>query len=281
MKIHTMSLIAASALVAVSAASAQTDSTRRTTSTRRIPISKDVPATTTSRVDTVTLYRTDTVTMTSYIHDTVTVYRTDTVTTSAGTVAMPMLLRQIGGFYIGVDGGAAIPSGDELRTAQTTGWHVDVPFGWDPVGSPLGIRFAAGYSRFGTRSPYSAFSFTPQIWQGDADLKLRLPMTSMLARRFSIYGVGGATYNRFKGLAQFNTTTGAFTVGNSTGAFTTTTGFPINSDDSWHDAWGWNAGGGLAFGVGRTNLFVESRYIHFNRSGDLNQVPIVVGLSWF
>jgi len=274
MKMHTTSLIALGALGVASIASAQA------TSTRRIPISKE-PVAPVSRVDTITMYRTDTVT--NYVHDTVTVTRVDTVTTSAGTVAMPtpLMLRQIGGFYIGVDGGAAVPSGDALRTAQSTGWHVDVPLGWDPVGSPIGVRVAAGYSRFGTKDAFSAFDFTPQVWQGDADLKLRLPMSSAFSHRFSIYGLGGATYNRFKGLTQFNTTTGTFVNGNGS-LVTTTTGLPVAVDDSWHDAWGWNAGGGVAFGFGRTNLFVESRYIHFNHNdGDLNQVPIVVGLSWF
>jgi len=275
MKKHTTSLIALGALGVASVASAQA------TSTRRIPISKEAPASApaVSRVDTVTMYRTDTVT--NYVHDTVTVTRVDTVKTSEGTVAMPLMLRQIGGFYLGVDGGAAVPSGDALRSAQSTGWHVDVPFGWDPVGSPLGVRFAAGYSHFGTKDAFSAYNFTPQIWQGDADLKLRLPMTSAFSHRFSIYGLGGATWSHFKGLTQFNTTTGTFTTSNGD-VITTSGGSPVFADASWHNAWGWNAGGGVTFGFGRTNLFVESRYIHFNHNdGDLNQVPIVVGLTWF
>ena len=167
MKMHTTSLIALGALGVASIASAQA------TSTKRIPITKEPAAPVVSRVDTVTMYRTDTVT--NYVHDTVTVTRVDTVTASAGTVAMPLMLKQIGGFYIGVDGGAAVPSGDALRTAQSTGWHVDVPLGWDPVGSPIGVRVAAGYSRFGTKDAFSAFDFTPEVWQGDADIKLRLP----------------------------------------------------------------------------------------------------------
>src|SRR4051794_12916694 len=95
MKLQAVTLLATGALVVASTAQAQSDTTSRPRSTRGIPISKEAPATPApmSRTDTVTLYRTDTVA--TYVHDTVTVYRTDTVQTSAGTVAMPMMLRQI------------------------------------------------------------------------------------------------------------------------------------------------------------------------------------------
>ncbi len=279
MKLHIASTVVLATLVVAGTASAQTDTTTRTpTSTRRIPISKEsapgevVPM----RVDTVTVYQHDTVTV--YQHDTVTVTRVDTITpTVTTTAAMPAILRQIGGFYIGLDGGAAVPRGEGLNTAQSTGWHVDVPLGWDPIGSPIGVRFAAGYSHFDTKNPFEGFSTTPQIFNADGDLKLRLPITSPITRRFQIYALGGATYNRFKNVVQFNNANGMFLVGDSVVA----PGGVTFADNSWHNAWGWNAGGGVQFGFGRTNLFVESRYIHFSRNGDLNQIPIVVGLNWY
>lgn len=227
------------------------------------------------RVDTVTMYRTDTVTV--YQHDTVTVTRVDTMSANTAAVPMPAILRQIGGFYIGLDGGAAVPSGNGLNTAQTTGWHVDVPLGWDPIGSPIGVRLAAGYSKFDMRNPFESFSTTPRIFNADGDLKLRLPISSPLTRRFQIYALGGATYNRYRNLVAFNNNTGAFMVGDSLVAPSGT----AFADNAWHNTWGWNAGGGVQFGFGRTNLFVESRYIHFSRNGDLNQVPIVIGLNWY
>src|SRR5581483_4594072 len=106
------------ALFVAGTAFAQGDTTRRPTSTQRIPLSKEpVSQPMVSRVDTVTMYRTDTVTQ--YRTDTVTVTRVDTVTTStsAGVVEMPAMLRQIGGFYIGVDGGAAVPQGDAFTNS--------------------------------------------------------------------------------------------------------------------------------------------------------------------
>jgi hypothetical protein len=283
MRVRIASSVVIASLACAAVAAAQTDTARtRPSSTRRIPISKEAPAPAPApRVDTVTVYHTDTVATTRT--DTVTVTRVDTVRASAGEVAavtMPTVLRRIGGFYIGVDGGAAVPSGTGLNTAQSTGWHLDVPFGWDPVGSPLGVRFAAGYSHFDTKNAFENTAFdNPQIWSGDADLKLHLPTVMAWNRRFSIYGIGGASYNRFKSLVQSGED-GLITVGDQTGSGVGI--FPTTADNSWHDAWGWNAGGGLEFGFGRTNLFVESRYVRFNRSGgNLSQVPVVVGLSWF
>jgi hypothetical protein len=283
MKMQVPSAVVLGSLLCAAAAAAQTDTARtKPTSSSRIPISKESPAMP-PRVDTVTVYHTDTVATTRT--DTVTLTRVDTVHTSSGevttTTPMPIMLRQIGGFYLGVDGGAAVPSGDEFNSAQSTGWHIDVPFGWDPVGSPLGIRFSGGYSHFDTKNVFLNSNLdSPQIMQGDADLKLRLPATSAWSHRVQIYAVGGASYNRFKNLLQRNDN-GSFTIGDNSGTIGVNGGIPTTIDSDWHSAWGWNAGGGLQFGWGRTNLFVESRYTRFNRNGQLSQIPVVVGLSWY
>jgi hypothetical protein len=284
MKMKFPAAIVLGSVFCAAAASAQTDTARtKPVSTSRIPISKESPAPMPPRVDTVTVYHTDTVT--KMRTDTLTITRVDTIHTASGevvtTTPVPTLLRQIGGLYIGVDGGAAVPSGDRFNSAQSTGWHIDVPIGWDPVGSPLGLRVTGGYSHFDTKNVFEPTNMdSPQIFQGDADLKLRLPMTSALSHRVQLYAIGGATYNRFKNVLQRNDN-GSFTIGDATGVAGVNGGIPTTIDSDWHSAWGWNAGGGVQFGWGRTNLFVESRYTRFNRNGDLSQVPVVVGLSWF
>src|SRR5262249_13668466 len=103
MRIHISSLVVG-ALCVAGTAMAQVDSVRRT-STSRIPISKGE----TLRIDTVTVYRTDTVTrtVTRHTRDTVRVVRVDTVKTAAGVV--PLRIREIGGFFIGLSTGPAIP----------------------------------------------------------------------------------------------------------------------------------------------------------------------------
>ena len=244
-------------------------------STRRIPISKEGkegPAPAQPRTDTLTVYRTDTLRL--YRTDTVTVRRVDTVRTVPPPSAAPELLRQIGGFYFGADIGAALATGD-FENGQTGGPHLGLQLGWDPIDIPVGLRLDGSYSHFDTRNQFEQFASSPQIWQFGGDVKVRLPVVSPWMRRFSFYGVGGLSYNVFKDLVEVSE--GTVFVGNT----------PINNvtvatvDNDWHNEWGWNAGGGVQFGWGRTNLFVESRYIRFNSRININQVPIVLGFSWF
>ena len=95
---YALLMFAGAAMLAVdaTAASAQdTTTTRRTTSQRRIPVSKESSgevAPTVARVDTVTMYKTDTLQLpgrTDTVTNTVT--RTDTVVQN-----VPMIVRQIG-----------------------------------------------------------------------------------------------------------------------------------------------------------------------------------------
>lgn len=248
-------------------------------STRRIPISKEggIPITKEGpppapRIDTLTVYRTDTLRL--YRTDTVTVTRVDTVRTEP-VAAVPELVRQIGGFYFGADVGAALPTG-AFDDAQTGGPHFGLQIGWDPIGMPIGVRFDGSYSHFDTRSQFEPFANDPQIVQFGGDLKLRLPVLSPWMRRFSVYGIGGLSYNLFKDIVEISQ--GVISVGNTLNLTNATV---ATVDNDWHDEWGWNVGGGVQFGWGRTNLFVESRYMQFNHRVDINQVPIVVGLSWF
>lgn len=277
MRIRTSPLIVGALFIA-SSAFAQVDSVRRT-STSRIPISKE-PA----RVDTVTVYRTDTVTrtITRRIHDTVRVRRVDTVKTAPG-VLMPIPLREIGGFYVGLAMGAAVPTGNDFTSFQRTGWHIELPLGWDPVGSFAGVRLTPQYSQFSKRGIFDQTFVTPEVFQTDLNLKLRYPAESPWMRRFQVYATGGGSYAAVRALAQFNQITGIITVGDSTGRATTINfGFPSTVDNDWHSAWGWNAGGGIQMGWKRTNVFLESRYSSLTRNGfTLGHVPIILGASWF
>jgi len=276
-----MFVLAAALSLEATAASAQgtgTDSTRRARSTRRIPVTKEAPGEVVApRVDTVTVYKTDTLRV--FRTDTVTNTRVDTVRIQppAPVVAMPEALRRIGGFYFGLAGGAAMPTGD-LDNGQSGSFHLDVPFGWDPVGSALGVRFDAGYSRFDTQSQFETLASSPSIMHFGGDLKLRLPASSNFTHRVELYGLGGASYNRYKDIIEVGH--GAISVGDMTN-IGVNGGAPTTADHAWHGAWGWNAGGGLQFGWGRTNLFVESRLIKFNNRVELNYVPVVLGLSWY
>jgi hypothetical protein len=275
MRIRISPLIAG-ALCIAGTAMAQMDTTRRT-STTRIPISKE-PA----RVDTVTVVRTDTVTrtVTRRVHDTVRVTRVDTVKTAAGV--LPRRIREIGGFYIGFGAGAAVPTGNDFTTFQGTGWNIQVPTGWDPLFIPIGARVNFSYSQFGKQGVFDQAFTTPEIFQIDGDVKVRYPVKSPWMRRYQVYALGGLTYSTFRSLALFNEDDGLVTIGDLTGTATEINfGLPSTIDNSWHNQWGWNAGGGFQMGWKHANVFIESRFIQFSHNGfHVNQVPIVVGASW-
>ncbi len=270
-RLTTVLIVGAALALDASIASAQARSARR------IPISKEGGGEVIMRTDTVTVYRTDTLRL--FRTDTVTSYRVDTVRVEpvAPVAAVPMAIRQIGGLYFGLDAGAALPTGD-FDDGQTGGPHFGAQLGWDPIGSPIGARLDGSFSRFDVRSAYEGLSSSPTIWQFGGDLKLRLPALTPWNSRFQVYAVGGASYNRFKDLVEIDDI-GLISVGDTPNLNLNT---PLATvDHDWHDAWGWNAGGGVQAGWGRMNVFLESRLMKFNHRVDINQVPVVLGLSWY
>ncbi len=278
LKRNALLLVAGAALFALqaSAASAQdTTRTRRTRprSTRRIPIQKEAPQPV--HVDTVTVYKTDTLQLPGRV-DTVTTTTTMTVHDTVTVQAPIPVIPQIGGFYLGLAAGASIPAAN-FNDSDHPGWRVEIPFGIDPLGSPLGLRFTLGYSQ------YEAHSFVKNVigldnakqMEAAADLKLRLVSVSPLAKRVQVYGLLGGTYNRFKSVLEQNA--GLYSVGD--GAQTANPAAVVGDQD-WHSGWGYNVGGGVEIGYGKTNLFVESRYERFKgEQSNIPHVPVMIGLT--
>lgn len=287
LKRNALLLFAGAAMFAldVTAASAQdTTTTRRTKSQRRIPISKEasgevVP---TTRVDTVTVYKTDTLRMQGRV-DTVTttntVTRVDTVVQN-----VPMVVRQIGGLYFGLAGGTNLPEGG-LRTVNNVGGTGQLQLGWQGVNSPLGVRGDVQYTQFSEAAPYAALAAKPDVLNGNLDLKLQIPIMQHVfgsAVSFTPYLIGGGSYIRYRNLRMQLQETPPSTSSTSAAL----AGF----DTGWHDDFGWNAGGGLAWHMGRHEVFVESRLIQFNRGKSsvngvdfetARQIPIVFGVNFF
>lgn len=282
MRVRIASMFLLGAALTVHAAAASAQDTTRTTRTRarsqqRIRVTKEAPGEVAPRVDTVTVYRTDTLATT----------RVDTVmTTRYDTVQLPppvLPIRYAGGVYFGLGAGPSIPKADFDNSAQT-GYHGEAQLGVDPIGSPLGLRADLGYSAFEPFDRYNAGQGRAQILNLAGDLKLRLPTRALFNKRFQLYALGGGQWDRYKNIVEAGH--GAVTMGDQTATpiTPTTAGQTItfnNTSDSWHSAWGWNAGGGFQFGWGKTNMFVESRYMKFNGRVDLTQIPVVVGFTWY
>jgi hypothetical protein len=281
---YAVLLVAGAAIFALdaSAASAQDTTRTRPRSTKRIPITKEAPGEVSTtpvapRVDTVTVYKTDTLRLTRT--DTVNVTKTETIT-KVDTVQQqifPEMMRQIGGFYIGLAAGSSLPAAP-FNDSDHPGWRVEVPIGIDPIGSPLGFRVNLGYSRYEPHTFAKQFvnNENAQLMNADADLKLRLVKANPFSKRVQVYAIGGASYNRFKNILENDH--GVLSVGDAI----STNGRLTASDNDWHNGWGYNVGGGMELGWGITNLFIESRYARFRgENSNISHVPLVIGLSWY
>ena len=284
LKGHAFVLAAGAALLALDASAllAQDTSHARPRSTKRITVKKEAagevaPTPVPARVDTVTVFKTDTLHMQGRV-DTVTVTNTVTRTdTVMQTITKP--IPAVGGLYFGLGGGTSLPYGG-LRNVNSNAATGQFQVGWQPIASVLGVRGDVQYSRYSKAEPFSALGDRPSVWNGNLDLKLNIPGVEDMfghATRFTPYLIGGGSYIRYQNL-RMQTDNGIVTSDIST-----------NFDDNWHNNWGWNAGGGLGWHFGNKELFIESRLIQFNRGTAFNgvdymaarQVPIVFGMNIF
>lgn len=292
---NTVMLVAGGAFFALSAASAQT----KPTSTRRIPVSKEAPGEVAApRVDTVTVYRTDTLRVrgrTDTVTVTNTVTRYDTVTQS-----VPMVAHHVGGLYFGLGGGVALPYGS-IRTVNEPGEYGQLQVGWQGLNSILGVRLDGTWNKYARNPDYGTVPFgdRPAMMGLNGDLRLDLPFfnaTLGSSVKFKPYLIGGGSYVRYQNLRMKLDADGV--VGNPGGVgiehavIATDGGGSTTADGSWHGDWGFNFGGGLAFHAGKKEMFIESRGIRFTHGGSANStngnafhaaynVPIAFGVNFF
>jgi hypothetical protein len=209
-------------------------------------------------------------------------------------------MRRFGnGLYIGLAAGAAVPR-TNLDQVYRTGYNIEVPIGWDPPRSPLGVRVNLGYGRLRADNSFQYTAAngsltTPsdaQIWQGTLDAKLGMPLGG--TSRLYAVGGGGAYYFRNYGYggraaapASSTTATSSGTTAYSPGTSGTTqaSGYTANgaayTSADRQTRFGANVGGGLSFGVGGASLYVESRFVRVfvpNRHSDY--VPVMLGITF-
>lgn len=296
---------AALVLGAVSTASAQADTTRRTTSQQRVRVTKEAPGEVAPRRDAAFIrdsvaradslarmeaMRRDSVARADSLanlermrRDSITrdsTARADSIARAAAaardTIRSPVLPTMSsdsygvhrGGWYVGLAGGAAVPTGT-ISDFYKTGFDVTVPIGWQPQNSVLGVRFDLGYSRFNGRpAGTNGLSFQPDdpnIWSATGNLTLDLVKFGE-SRRGALYLVGGGGVYRFTNFFSGNRTDNE--VQSAFEGKPTTRG-------------GITGGAGLAFPIGGASLFVESRYTNAYTQGEETKwVPIIVGLKW-
>jgi opacity protein-like surface antigen len=271
-RIATLFVLGAALSLEAASASAQVRSQRR------IPVTKEAPSTVAPpRVDTVTVFRTDTLRIAGPARvDTV---RTTTMMHDTVRVEVPVAaaLRKIGGFYWGLAAGGALPAAN-FNDPNKPGWRIDLPFGIDPIGSPLGLRVDLGYSNNSTHSWIASRVDNAQIMNADLDLKWRLGQATMFDQGFQFYALGGATYNRFKDVVRVNKKTGPrYRLGDDISS--TLAGL---NDHSWEGSFGWVAGGGAQVAWGAANIFSEIRYSRVGAdSWPVAHVPLIFGVAFY
>lgn len=277
MRAQVLTIVALGAMLATTAR-AQT-STRRAKSTSRIPVTKE-PVTPDSSVtrDSVTA-----VNPTPPPAQPAAVYTEPTPAPVYSAPASPRLrMKRYGnGGYVGVAGGAGIPTG-VIRNGYDAGVGVAVPIGWDAALNPWGFRIDLGYQRLGARStfrdPFTAFpgAFpalqSAQIYSAMADAKYRIPFsTSWTGPTTGLYLLAGGGLNHFRHYdATFGLTNPEFESSTVPTGERSLTRFAVN------------AGGGVYYGFRATEVFLESRYVTtYMPEGRVSYVPIVLGVNLY
>ena len=151
-------------------------------------------------------------------------------------------------------GGAVMPTGDAgngLNAGFTAGAALDMHV---PV-MPLGIRAEGSYSRFGLQGLASGVSANTS----DLGFNLNAVMTLLPLPLIKPYITAGPSYSNLKFSASDGTTSG--------------------SESEGH--WGYNAGGGLDFGLGPIGMRLDVRYKHISvDGGSWTSVPMTLGFRF-
>jgi hypothetical protein len=268
--ITTCALGLTAVLSAVNALAAQQDTTRlrRTTSDQRIMVSKGEVASPLVRVDTVYVTRYDTVRAT--------LTRVDTVTVA---LAEPQVIPKIRGpMFWGVYAGTTDPWGN-IDRVYTKGFHAGGVLGWESQNSPIGLRFDGAMSQFGREQGIPATNAgtgTPLMLHLAADLKAK----ALMLKGWSLYGIGGLNYNRYKRIAL---AAEGSTVGQNNCDFQVRGACYENANDrQWSDKFGYNFGLGTDFHIGSQDMFLEARYMVIPANGARSwTLPISLGVRYF
>jgi len=150
-----------------------------------------------------------------------------------------------GNVYFRLGAGVSLPQSDFADDFKN-GFNVTGSAGWHKWNSPLGLRLDVGYDRFSLKGA----SENASILSGVGDITLKIPQVLAV----SPYLVAGGGIYRLS-------SSGANSESNTKG--------------------GWNAGGGITFGVGMAKLFIESRYTNVSTEGVATKfIPVILGISF-
>ncbi len=172
------------------------------------------------------------------------------------------------GVHFGIAGGATFPTGD-AGNLYDTGYHGSAMLIFNAPLAPVGLRIEGMYTRMDQKSAFGGSGHV-QLGSGTANIVL-----GPRAIGFRPYFIGGGGFYRVRFTASRTACPG---VGPCSGP-------PNLFFEDTQDKFGWNAGGGMSFGVGPVaSIFIEARYIrvetdsNFALGNHFTLVPVTVGL---
>jgi hypothetical protein len=164
----------------------------------------------------------------------------------------PAAAQGTGGFQFGLTAGASFPSGD-TSTAFDTGYHGGLVLNYELPALPLGIRVDGDYRKFDGKATGTG-SGSAEIFDGTANLVVGIRIVLV-----KVYALGGGGFYNMKIKAEYG---------------------GVSSSISQTD-FGWNAGAGVAFVVGKLSIFGEGRYHEVtldNSAGKFKFVAATAGI---
>lgn len=154
-----------------------------------------------------------------------------------------------------VFGGAAMPTGD-AGNSLNTGWTLGGALDMHAPLTPFGVRVEGGYARYGVQG-LSGTGITAHV--SDLGANLNVVMTVVNAGLVKPYLTAGPSWSNIKASGSDGTTT---------------------SSDS-ENKFGFNAGGGVDFGLGGLGARIDLRYKRISTSGSaFTTVPLTFGIRF-
>lgn len=231
-----------------------------TPSSAQVPVTKERPTTTQTvvRVDTVFVDRTTT--------RVDTIWRTDTVQVEREVQVLPAGMS----YYWGLGAGAAVPS-QGLDDVFDTGYQASLLLGWRSNANPFGVRLEGSYNQFNGKDMGTVEFDEASTWGVMANAVLDFPWNP--TRTSAFYLTGGVGLHGFSSFdiddEDINDLIGNDEVDETDFIRESSTDFGVN------------AGVGLRFGVGRSNLFLEGKWVNvFEDGADRRYFPITLGVTF-
>jgi hypothetical protein len=197
------------------------------------------------------------------------------------------------GFFGGFAAGYSGTSG-KYGDVYEPGWNITIPIGWQRRAGRWGFRSDFMYDSHGGASvtqeitpesiiptPFSAPAQVTTrydvedgaVWSGNLDVVVDLAKWG-LNRLSQFYLIGGGGLHYFEGAKVVQTPLEPLT-----GA--TAPAPPSSYKTDSQTKFGLNGGAGFGFAVGRTSLFIESRYFTaYTDNTNSEWIPVILGVKW-